>query len=188
MIRKVENAYDGQSSDFHSMDAYRLVELASGVRTIRSSKVGETFHPVIGPEAEALALYSGQLKLTPRAGPELDPITIWDVGLGGAANPIVVLKSLGGVHPSVRVLSFDHTLEPLLFAVQNSNELGYLKGWEGWLGELAETGEVHFEWGCTKIQWQFLEGDFPGLLNGSSASSWPVPDAILFDAFSASVR
>ena len=45
---------------------YILVTLANGVRSVRSLAEAETFHPVIGPVAEAEALYVRQLRLRER--------------------------------------------------------------------------------------------------------------------------
>ena len=42
---------------------YELVTLANGVVSVRSLACGETFHPVIGPAAEAEVLYVRQLRL-----------------------------------------------------------------------------------------------------------------------------
>ena len=49
-----------------SAPGYSLVTLANGVRSIRSHAEAETFHPVIGPAAEAEALYVRQLDLAGR--------------------------------------------------------------------------------------------------------------------------
>jgi tRNA U34 5-methylaminomethyl-2-thiouridine-forming methyltransferase MnmC len=48
-------------------ETYTLVPLANGTFSIRLLANGETFHPVIGPMAEAEALYIRQLKLRERA-------------------------------------------------------------------------------------------------------------------------
>ena len=47
--------------------SYELVHLANGAFSIRLLANGETFHPVIGPMAEAEVLYIRQLKLRERA-------------------------------------------------------------------------------------------------------------------------
>ena len=45
---------------------YKLVRLANGTFSIHSLAEKETFHPVVGPVAEAQALYVQQLKLRER--------------------------------------------------------------------------------------------------------------------------
>ena len=47
-------------------DRYQIVQLANGTFSLRSEEYGETFHPVIGPVAEAQALYVEQLNLRER--------------------------------------------------------------------------------------------------------------------------
>src|SRR5215475_8495310 len=70
----------------HSGGVYKLVKLASGAHSVHSLLHGETFHPVIGPVAEAEALYVRQLQLIDRLQRTADQFVIWDVGLGAAAN------------------------------------------------------------------------------------------------------
>ena len=67
---------------------YRIVKLASGAHSVHSLAHHETFHPVIGPTAEAEALYVRQLGLLDRLRRHTGEFVIWDVGLGAAANPI----------------------------------------------------------------------------------------------------
>src|SRR3954463_3325542 len=49
-----------------SDSGYKLVKLASGVFSVHSLAHRETFHPVVGPVAEAEALYVRQLRLLER--------------------------------------------------------------------------------------------------------------------------
>ena len=46
-----------------STPAYKIVKLAHGGHSVQSLAHQETFHPVIGPVAEAEALYVRQLRL-----------------------------------------------------------------------------------------------------------------------------
>ena len=64
--------------------AYKLVRLASGDYSVHSLAHQETFHPVIGPVAEAEALYLKQLRLGDRLKEHKGEFVIWDVGLGAA--------------------------------------------------------------------------------------------------------
>src|SRR2546425_6138948 len=109
---------------------YRLVKLASGVHSVHSVAHDETFHPVIGPVAEAEALYVRQLKLRDRLEKHAGEFVIWDVGLGAAANPITVLRSVRDLRATIRIVSFDQTLEPLEFALAHADSLGYISGCE----------------------------------------------------------
>jgi len=68
-------------------DQYQIVQLKNGAYSVRSVADAETFHPVIGPAAEAKALYIRQLRLLERFQAAREEFVIWDVGLGAAANP-----------------------------------------------------------------------------------------------------
>jgi hypothetical protein len=171
--------------------SYKLVTLAGGIQSVHSLAHGETFHPVIGPVAEAEALHVRQLRLRERLADAIGEFVIWDVGLGAAANPLTVLRSTRDVPAQIRLISFDRTLEPLQFAMEHALELGYPAGYEPVLGRLlshpAET--VVFENGVQKVSWQVVTGDFPTLLRGwiqqpQGPRTVPEPDAILFDPFS----
>src|SRR6185312_10436232 len=72
---------------------YQLVTLANGGTSVHSSHYGETFHPVIGPVAEAEALYVNQLRLRERLQHFSGEFVIWDIGLGAAANALTVLRA-----------------------------------------------------------------------------------------------
>jgi len=164
--------------------SYKLVKLASGVHSIHSLEHRETFHPVVGPVAEAKALYVEQLKLGRRLRGQAGPFVIWDVGLGAAANAVTVLRAARDVSCPVRLVSFDHTVEPLKFALEHTGALGYIEGYANQLQRLAERHEVTFVNGRQTVEWELRLSDFPTLLATSAARNLPKPHAILFDAFS----
>ena len=167
-----------------SVDGYKLVRLASGAYSIHSLSYGETFHPVIGPVAEAEALYVRQLRLIERLQRTHDPFVIWDVGLGAAANVLTVLKATQDLPCCLRVLSFEQTLEPLKFALQHTEALGYLSGYEAHLQEFLRNHRLSFNHGPQSVDWELHLADFPTLLAGQAAAQLPKPHAIMFDAFS----
>jgi tRNA U34 5-methylaminomethyl-2-thiouridine-forming methyltransferase MnmC len=163
---------------------YQLVQLAGGAHTIHSVMHGETFHPVIGPVAEAEALYVRQLQLRDRLKNHSGEFVIWDVGLGAAANALTVLRAARDIACNIRLVSFDCTIEPLEFALQNSEALGYFGGYEDYLQELLRAHHVAFRDGPQSVNWEFHTGDFPSLLARPAAKKIPRPHAILFDAYS----
>jgi len=163
---------------------YQLVRLANGVHSIRSNEENETFHPVVGPAEEARQLYVEQLRLPQRIAEAKREFVIWDVGLGAAANVLAVLDAAAKHNAKVRVLSFDHTLKPLEFAVQHARELDYPLPYVNELTRLVEQQSTKFERGNFHIDWNVRVADFPKLINAQTANTWPKPDAILFDAFS----
>ena len=163
---------------------YRLVRLAGGAYSVHSMSHGETFHPVIGPVAEAQALYVDQLRLVERVSRTAEPFVIWDVGLGAAANPITVLNALQHIPASIRILSFDQTTAPLQFALEHQDALTYLKPDSPALRELVDKQAVTFSKGNLTVHWTLRLGDFPSLLKQRETALFPKPHAILFDAYS----
>src|SRR4029079_11129685 len=85
---------------------------------------------------------------------------------------------------SIRLVSFDHTVEPLIFALNQQSELGYLDGYEERCRHLIERQQITFKDGNQMVEWDLFQGDFPTLLDQPLARDWPKPNAILFDPFS----
>lgn len=164
---------------------FQLVQLKNGSWSVRSLAEAETFHPVVGPVAEAEALYVRQLQLVERFACQPDhEFVVWDVGLGAAANVLTALKALRKLPGRLRVVSFDHTLKPLRFALQHAAELGYYAGYEAACETLLSDGHVTFANGANWVHWQVHTGDFPTLLGSPAAGAWPSPNAVFFDAYS----
>ncbi len=163
---------------------YALVRVADGVWSVRALAEGETFHPVIGPVAEAEAVYLRPLRLIERlrAGP--DEWVVWDVGLGAAANVLTLLRAARDLTAPLRVVSFDRTLAPLDFARRHAAALGYLAGYEAVVDHVLTERAVRFRNGRQPVDWTVCLGDFPTLLAGERARDLPAPHAILYDAFS----
>ena len=164
---------------------FALVTLANGARSVRSLAHEETFHPVVGPVAEAQAIYLRQMRLIERLRARPTDFVVWDVGLGAAANPVIVLQATRTVPSSIRLLSFDTTVEPLQFALQHADALGYLNGYEETLRQLVESGQCQARHDAQSVHWTLHLGDYPSLLHSPSARTWPAPHAILYDPFSA---
>jgi len=156
---------------------YQLVRLKNGTCSIRSLAEDETFHPVVGPVAEAEALYVKQLRLRQRLHSHTGEFVVWDVGLGAAANVMAVLRATADMPCALRIISFDRSLEPLAFALRHADELGYLSGYEGAVREFLATGRA------LGGGWELRLGDFPKMLR-TPPNPAPAPHAILFDAFS----
>jgi tRNA U34 5-methylaminomethyl-2-thiouridine-forming methyltransferase MnmC len=182
--------------------AYRLIRLGNGACSVRSLAEDETFHPGIGPAAEAEALYVRQLRLPERVRENDREFAIWDVGLGAAANALTAIRlvgeSLNGKPVRLRLVSFDQTIAASAFALEHVSELSYLAGFEAALAELMRNHSVKFTAGLMDVEWTLELGDFPALISRSSRgneahseksaignrqSAMP-PHAILFDPHS----
>lgn len=170
---------------------YKIVRLTNGVHSVQSLAHGETFHPVIGPVAEAEALYVRQINLPERLSAfnasresSLGEFVVWDIGFGAAANPITVLCSIQSVGGRLRLLSFDHTIEPIAFALGQTDSLEYLRGFEKILDRLVQHRQTQFEMGRLKVDWRLLLADFPSLIRSECARDLSKPHVILYDAYS----
>ena len=167
-----------------SVSGYRIVRLSNGACSVHSLAHAETFHPVVGPVAEAQALYVRQLRFAERLETLNRPFVIWDVGLGAAANPLTVLRAAGTIPSSIHLLSFDQTVAALEFALSQSQHLGYLSGFEQPLIHLLREHRLAFHHGACSVQWEVHLADFPSLIASPEATRLAKPDLIMFDAFS----
>ena len=170
-----------------SVDAaagYRIVKLANGAHSVHSLAHHETFHPVVGPVTEAEALYVRQLRLAERVRGQAGEFVLWDVGLGAAANALTALRATRDIPCAIHLLSFDHTLEPLAFALQHVEALGYLRGYERHLERLLHDRHCAFQDGAQTVTWDMHLADFPSLLAQPAAGKFAKPHVIMFDAFS----
>jgi hypothetical protein len=193
---------------------YRLVQLGNGAWSVHSLAERETFHPVVGPVAEAEALYVKQLRLCDRMRAQPGEFVVWDVGLGAGANALTVLRAARDIDCTIRLVSFDHTIEPLCFALHHAATLGYFGDYQSCAQHLVPHHRVSFTRDRQRVEWQLHLTDFPALLSQESrvesresragaacaqssilssppsvlrpppSVPLPAPHAILFDAFS----
>jgi len=171
-----------------SEDAFEAIQLASGTWTLRALAEGETFHPVLGAVRESRELYLEQLSLGQRwQQPDLDPLVIWDVGLGAAGNAVAVIRAWQeGAERDVELLSFDRHDHALRFALefqkQEAGAFAELTGFD-WEKILAGRG-VEFLQGQRRLRWFWYLQDFPELLAGDKASALPPPEVVFYDVYS----
>ncbi len=167
---------------------YRIVELANGTHSLHSLAYGETFHPVIGPVAEAEALYVRQLDLPGWLSRHEGEFVVWDVGLGAAANALTILRCAREQAGPLRLVSFDQTLEPLQFVLENMAQFPYLRAYLDQIRTLTAAGSCSFPNGRQHVEWEFHLADFPTLLQAAGGPHpsirLPKPNLILFDAYS----
>src|SRR5207245_3820882 len=102
-----------------------------------------------------------QLKLHERLARRAGEFVIWDVGLGAAANALAVLRVAREIPGAIRLASFDNTLEPLVFALQNAGQLGYFTNYLRYAQHLVAHRRICFDNGSSLAQWRLVLGDFP---------------------------
>src|ERR1700745_376973 len=96
-------------------ESFELVTLKSGHKSLRLTDTLQTFHPGIGPSAEANILYVKEQQLVERCS-KPGSFTIWDIGLGAAANAVTAIDALKDHVAQIEMHSFERTLGPLHFA------------------------------------------------------------------------
>jgi tRNA U34 5-methylaminomethyl-2-thiouridine-forming methyltransferase MnmC len=189
---------------------YKIVKLRTGAHSVHSLADDETFHPGIGPVAEAGALYVRQLRLPERVRETEGEFVLWDVGLGAAGNALTAIRLIreslansSAAPKNIRLVSFDLTRDAAAFALEHGAELGYLAGYETTLAELVRNHSVEFSDSVLHVEWTLNLGDFPTILSerrspirrdptffqhaGSETgapTSLPAPHAIMFDPHS----
>jgi queuine tRNA-ribosyltransferase len=165
------------------LGSYEVHTAPEGFSSIRHIASGEIMHSRTPPMDEAKALYIEQSRLAERLREEnAEPLVIWDVGLGAAANAMAAISvyeeqaAQATVRP-LRIVSFENDLDSLKLARLNNNLFLYLRhaGPDGILKHGQWKSETH-----VGLEWELVLGDFPATMPQASAP----PDLIFFDMFS----
>jgi tRNA U34 5-methylaminomethyl-2-thiouridine-forming methyltransferase MnmC len=157
------------------IEEFEIVTVQSGARSLRSRRFAETFHPVVGPMAEARSLHVQQSRLIERARETAAPFVIWDVGLGAAANAIAVLEAAADL--KLEIHSFDRSGAPLAFALRHADELEYLTPYRAAAEALLAQGRAT----VGVVAWFFHRGEFGETMEDPAL---PAPHAVLYDPYS----
>ncbi|TAK05866.1 methyltransferase [bacterium] len=160
-----------------STPEFEIVSLRSGIKSLRMVSNQETFHPGIGPMAEARILHVEQQRLVERCS-QAGRFVIWDVGLGAAANAIAAIEALKGCIANVEIHSFDKTLSPLAFALENQEDLDYIKPHQDVIRILLKEKVVLV---APNISWHLHLGDFREVM---LRPELPSPHACIYDPYS----
>jgi queuine tRNA-ribosyltransferase len=147
---------------------------------IRDTVSGEVMHLGSDPAQEAQALYVEQSRLLQRLEADSpEPLVIWDVGLGSAANAMAAILTAEKAGPAAsrpfRLVSFENDLDSLKLALDHP-------GWFRHLRHAAPRALLRDNcWvsPAARIEWLLFSGDFA--LRKFEA---PAPDSIFFDPFS----
>jgi queuine tRNA-ribosyltransferase len=154
---------------------YEVHSSAQGFSSIKQISSGEIMHSVSDPNEEADRLYIKQARLAERLAKK--DLLIWDVGLGAATNAMAAVKCFEALEKphSLRILSFERDLDPLLLASKHAVRFPHLR--HGAPYALLEKGCWAHSSGL--LQWELLKGDFM-----EKYLSAEIPDIIFYDPFS----
>jgi queuine tRNA-ribosyltransferase len=147
---------------------------------IRDMTSGEVMHPGADPAQEASSLYIEQSRLLERLQSSSDePVVVWDVGLGAAANAMAAILAIEA-QPSIAprrlvMVSFENDLDSLKLALDHMRWFKHLRH----AAPRALLSENRWINSDSSIEWLLLPGDFA--LRKFEA---PAPEVIFFDPFS----
>jgi queuine tRNA-ribosyltransferase len=168
---------------------YEVHQAWEGFASIRQISSGEIMHCRTDPMTEARQLYVEQSNLAERLrlarneeAANASALTIWDVGLGAAANAMAAVlcyeeqAALGPTRP-LCILSFENDLDSLRLALRHNREFRYLR--HG--GPAAILAEGHWQSArYPALTWRLVHGEFPETISAAPAA----PDLIFYDMFS----
>ena len=167
----------------HSLGDYEVHIAREGFASIRQISSGEIMHLRTPPMEEACSLYVEQSNLAARLrSSETEPLVIWDVGLGAAANAVAAIQcfereaALAPLRP-LRLVSFENDLDSLRLALRHTDIFSYLD--RTGPAAILERGSWESQHPC-RMGWQLVLGDFlKTIVQAPSA-----PDLIYYDMFS----
>ena len=147
---------------------------------IRDITSGEVMHPTHDPVDEARSLYVEQSKLLDRLQePVPQPLVVWDVGLGAAANAMSAILTLEAQTRlparQLKLVSFENDLDSLRLALDHMAWFKYLRH----AAPRAIVSAGRWVSDTPAIEWCLLSGDFTARKQDA-----PAPDIIFFDPFS----
>jgi queuine tRNA-ribosyltransferase len=165
-----------------SLGNYEVHIAHEGFASIRHVS-GEIMHMRTPPMEEARSLYVEQSALAERISlASAEPLVIWDVGLGAAANAMAAIQcyeeaAARGPLRSMQIISFENDLDSLRLALRHDDKFPYLR--HGGPAGILRDGK----WQSKRnpgLSWCLVEGDF---LKTLAEASVP-PDLIFYDMFS----
>ena len=170
---------------------YEVHVAPEGFASIRQISSGEVMHSRTPPLEEAHCLYVEQSRLAERlrpvAGGSKEPLVIWDVGLGAAANAMAAIRCYetqaaeGRPQRKMHLVSFENNLDSLRLALTYNRDFLYLR--HGGPAGVLERGRWESK-EFAGLSWELIPGDFLENLGGDQCSL-PPPDLIFYDPFSA---
>ncbi|CAN5581263.1 hypothetical protein BH18VER1_BH18VER1_13660 [soil metagenome] len=169
---------------------YEVHIAREGFGSIRHIASGEIMHMRTPPMVEAQQLYIEQSRLGERLqlrddSQFLEPLVVWDVGLGAAANAMAAINcyeeaaARGPVRP-MHIISFENDLDSLRLALLHNDLFQYVR--HAGPATLARTGKWQSKQ-FAGLSWRLLPGHFLEMIAAAPAP----PDLIFYDMFSSKV-
>lgn len=184
-------------------DGVEVVKTRAGESAVLDRATGEVMHPVIGPRAEADALYVRASRLAERllaTSDHAEPLTLLDVGLGAGSNAIAAWRVAESIHAEwmqsstlasaaahlqpppprrLSIVSFDRTLAAMKLALRDEHAEAF--GFEGAAGVAALSLVTTGHHANQHSEWRMVEGELPATL-GREAPEFA--DVVFWDPFS----
>jgi len=157
------------------------VVVQGDIGRIRDTLSGEVMHSVNDPAEEARSLYVDQSRLIERLKcADVQPLVVWDVGLGAAANAMTAVLAVETMDPQARarrlvLVSFENDLDSLKLALKHTQWFKHLR--HAAPRQLLQKNQWLSPSGM--IDWLLLPGDF-----SVRKFDAPPPDVVFFDPFS----
>ena len=161
------------------MSDHEVVTTRSGARAMLDRATGQVMHPVVGPLAEAEALYLAPSRLAERLlEPSVAPLVVFDVGLGAGSNAVAAWRvSEARAGRALEIVSFDRTVAALALALAPEHAAAFgLDGAAGVAARALLAGGRHV---TPRTSWRLVLGELPGALAGTAAA-----DIVYWDPFS----
>lgn len=187
--RSIHSARAAREKMSMQLGRYEIVT-TDGVSRILDKASQEVMHSVSDPISEAQSVYVAQSRLVERlksTHPDQEPLVLWDVGLGAAANALAAIQHvensqeyeaaefMGRSMRVLKIISFENNLDSLKLALKFPKLFPYLKGPPAFIllsqkVWVSPTG---------RVEWHLVEGDF-----SLEKKNVPPPDIVFFDPFS----
>lgn len=163
---------------------YEIHTAHEGFASILHISSGEIMHSRTPPMDEARQIYSEQAFFSQRvrADRTRDPLVLWDVGLGAAANAMAAIRcyeaqaEAGAVRP-LRIISFENDLDSLQLAFAHNERFTYLR--HSGPAAILRDGRWQSR-DYPGLSWELIPGDFQSTMTLAPAQ----PEVIFYDMFS----
>ncbi len=163
---------------------FETIEYPNGTHSLRDLTLGEIMHSSIGPDQESALLYAEQSRVAERLRHGGEPLVLFDVGMGTAANAIAAMESQrllkSGAGPKARPLhihSFEKHPEGLEAALADLERFTFLKPYADAARELLARG--HWDSPDGAIQWTLHTGPFEEQIHRLPA----LPEVVFYDFY-----